>query len=70
MGTLFTVGYRLILIGAGVYAIMIGKNWLPKKNTKEKNEGEEDANPNKTQYVIAGIILVYFGVSSLYTLFI
>lgn len=70
MGSLFTVGYSLLLLGAGVYAILIGKNWLPGKGDKSDLNPKNEPEGNKTQYIIAGVILIYFGASSLYTLFV
>lgn len=68
MGSLFSISYSIILIVAGIYAILLAYDLLP--NMKEKAEGGKSnkAPKNKIQFTIAGIILIYFGLSTLYAL--
>jgi hypothetical protein len=68
MGTLFTISYSIVLLGAGIYAILLAHDLLPK--AKEKSEDDESNKPhkNKVQFTIAGIILIYFGLSTLYAI--
>lgn len=54
-------------MAAGVYAILLGNNFLPSKEVRIDKENLEERNSNRIQYTIAGIILVYFGISNLYS---
>ncbi len=54
-------------MAAGVYAILLGNNLLPSKEVRIDKENLEERNSNRIQYTIAGIILVYFGISNLYS---
>ena len=56
--------YGIFLFAAGVYAILIGNDLLPKNEGSSESEGP---NKNRIQYTIAGLILIYFGVSNLYS---
>lgn len=59
--------YGIFLMGAGIYAILIGNDLLPSKNKNANEEKEEGGNKHRIQYTIAGLILIYFGGSNLYS---
>ena len=66
MGPFFSIVYSILLAGAGVYAILLGHDLLPKTKERLENKNEEKPINNKIQFTIAGIILIYFGLSTLY----
>ena len=68
MGSMFTIGYSIILVGAGIYAILLGHDLLPKSKNQADEDNSVEPNRNKIQYTIAGIILIYFGLSTIYAL--